>query len=72
LKPRVEALTVGLPTDADAAYGPLITAAHRKKVLDYIDLGMKEGAELVVDGRGFKMQAMRKTDSISAVRCSIA
>src|SRR5205807_6658069 len=56
LKPRVEALKVGLPTDEDAAYGPLITAAHRKKVLDYIDLGMKEGAELVVDGRGFKMQ----------------
>ena len=56
LKPRVEALKVGLPTDADAAYGPLVTAAHRKRVLDYIDLGIKEGAELVVDGRGFKMQ----------------
>ena len=56
LKPRVESLKVGLPTDAEAAYGPLITAAHRKRVLDYIDLGVKEGAELVVDGRGFKMQ----------------
>ncbi|MEA2824540.1 MAG: malonate-semialdehyde dehydrogenase (acetylating) / methylmalonate-semialdehyde dehydrogenase [Alphaproteobacteria bacterium] len=56
LKPRVEALKIGLPTDGDADYGPLITAAHRKKVLDYIDLGQKEGAELVVDGRGFKMQ----------------
>jgi malonate-semialdehyde dehydrogenase (acetylating)/methylmalonate-semialdehyde dehydrogenase len=56
LKPRVEALKVGLPTDADAAYGPLITGAHRKRVLDYIDLGVKEGAELVVDGRGFRMQ----------------
>src|SRR6266446_10426944 len=56
LKPRVEALKVGLPMDAEAAYGPLVTSAHRKKVLDYIDLGVKEGAELVVDGRGFKMQ----------------
>ena len=56
LKPRVEGLKVGLPTDAEAAYGPLVTSAHRKKVLDYIDLGVKEGAELVVDGRGFKMQ----------------
>jgi malonate-semialdehyde dehydrogenase (acetylating)/methylmalonate-semialdehyde dehydrogenase len=56
LKPRVESLKVGLPTDADAAYGPLVTGAHRKRVLDYIDLGVKEGAELVVDGRGFKMQ----------------
>jgi malonate-semialdehyde dehydrogenase (acetylating)/methylmalonate-semialdehyde dehydrogenase len=56
LKSRVEALRVGLPSDSDAAYGPLISAAHRKKVLDYIDLGVREGAELVVDGRGFKMQ----------------
>jgi malonate-semialdehyde dehydrogenase (acetylating) / methylmalonate-semialdehyde dehydrogenase len=56
LKPRVEALKIGLPTDDGAAYGPLITAAHRKKVLDYIDLGQEEGAELVVDGRAFKMQ----------------
>src|SRR6185436_19158659 len=56
LKPRVESLKVGLPTDPDAAYGPLVTGAHRKRVLDYIDLGVKEGAELVVDGRCFKMQ----------------
>ena len=56
LKPRVESLKVGLPTDPDAHYGPLVTAAHRNRVLDYIDIGVKEGAELVVDGRGFKMQ----------------
>jgi malonate-semialdehyde dehydrogenase (acetylating)/methylmalonate-semialdehyde dehydrogenase len=56
LKPRVESLKVALPTDPDAAYGPLVTAEHRKKVLNYIDMGVKEGAELVVDGRGFKMQ----------------
>src|SRR5262245_49090311 len=60
LKPRVESLKIGLPTDDDAAYGPLVTAQHRKKVLDYIDLGVKEGAELVVDGRGFKMQGYEK------------
>jgi malonate-semialdehyde dehydrogenase (acetylating)/methylmalonate-semialdehyde dehydrogenase len=60
LKPRVESLKVGLPTDTDAAYGPLITGAHRRRVLDYIDLGIKEGAELVVDGRGFKMQGYEK------------
>jgi malonate-semialdehyde dehydrogenase (acetylating)/methylmalonate-semialdehyde dehydrogenase len=56
LKPRVESLRVSLPTDPDADYGPMVTDAHRKKVLDYIELGVKEGAELVVDGRGFKMQ----------------
>jgi malonate-semialdehyde dehydrogenase (acetylating)/methylmalonate-semialdehyde dehydrogenase len=56
LKPRVEALHVGIPTDPESDYGPMVTAAQRDKVKDYIDLGVKEGAELVVDGRGFKMQ----------------
>jgi malonate-semialdehyde dehydrogenase (acetylating)/methylmalonate-semialdehyde dehydrogenase len=56
LKRRVEGLKIGLPSDPDAAYGPLITAAHRKKVLDYIAAGEEEGAELVVDGRDFTMQ----------------
>jgi malonate-semialdehyde dehydrogenase (acetylating)/methylmalonate-semialdehyde dehydrogenase len=60
LKPRVESLRVSLPTDPEAAYGPLVTAAHRQKVLDYIDMGVKEGADLVVDGRGFKMQGYEK------------
>src|SRR5271170_552608 len=60
LKPRVESLKVAPPTDPDAAYGPLVTEAHRRKVMDYIDLGVKEGAELVVDGRGFKMQGYEK------------
>ena len=35
---------------------PLITRAHLNKVKNYVDLGVKEGAKLVVDGRGFKMQ----------------
>ena len=56
LKPRVENLKVAPSTDPDAAYGPLVTAEHRAKVVSYIDLGVKEGAELVVDGRGFKLQ----------------
>src|SRR5579859_7701944 len=56
LKPRVESLKVAPPTDPDAAYGPLVTAAHRDKVINYIELGVKEGAELVVDGRKHKMQ----------------
>jgi malonate-semialdehyde dehydrogenase (acetylating)/methylmalonate-semialdehyde dehydrogenase len=56
LKHHVEHLKIGLPTDPDADYGPLVTAEHRRKVLDYLDLGVKEGAELVVDGRGFAMQ----------------
>ena len=56
LKPKVESLKVGLPTDPEAAFGPLVTAAHRQKVIDYIDQGVKEGADLLVDGREFRMQ----------------
>ncbi|MEI9992178.1 MAG: CoA-acylating methylmalonate-semialdehyde dehydrogenase [Rhizomicrobium sp.] len=56
LKPRVESLRVGIPTDPDADYGPLVTAAHREKVKAYIDQGVAEGAKLLVDGRNFKLQ----------------
>jgi malonate-semialdehyde dehydrogenase (acetylating)/methylmalonate-semialdehyde dehydrogenase len=56
LKPRVESLRVGIPTDPEADYGPLVTAAHREKVKSYIDMGVAEGAKLLVDGRGFKLQ----------------
>jgi len=56
LKPRVEALKIGPSTDADAEMGPLITKAAQERVLGYIDKGVEEGAELVVDGRGFSLQ----------------
>jgi malonate-semialdehyde dehydrogenase (acetylating)/methylmalonate-semialdehyde dehydrogenase len=36
--------------------GPLVTKEHMQKVLSYVDIGVKEGAELMVDGRGFKLQ----------------
>jgi malonate-semialdehyde dehydrogenase (acetylating)/methylmalonate-semialdehyde dehydrogenase len=47
---------VGVATDPDAQYGPVVTAAHRKRVEDYIQLGVDEGAELALDGRGFSLQ----------------
>ena len=56
LKPRVEALKIGPATDKDAEMGPVVTKMHRDKVLGYIDSGVEEGAKLVVDGRGFKLQ----------------
>ncbi|MBL8908449.1 MAG: CoA-acylating methylmalonate-semialdehyde dehydrogenase [Rhizobiales bacterium] len=56
LVPRVERLKVGLSTDREADYGPLVTKQHLDKVKGYIDLGIKEGATLAVDGRGFRMQ----------------
>src|SRR5690242_6935197 len=56
LVPRVESLKVGPSTDKQADYGPLVTKAQLEKVRSYVDLGIKEGAKLRVDGRGFKMQ----------------
>ena len=53
---EIETLKVGVSTDAAAQYGPVVTAAHRRRVSDYIQLGVDEGAELVVDGRGFSLQ----------------
>jgi malonate-semialdehyde dehydrogenase (acetylating)/methylmalonate-semialdehyde dehydrogenase len=50
------ALKVGISTDPDAQYGPVVSAAHRKRVTDYIQMGADEGAELVVDGRDFRLQ----------------
>jgi malonate-semialdehyde dehydrogenase (acetylating)/methylmalonate-semialdehyde dehydrogenase len=56
LVPRVESLKVGPSTDPSADYGPLVTKAHLDKVRSYVDLGVREGAKLAVDGRNFKMQ----------------
>ncbi|MBS7702563.1 CoA-acylating methylmalonate-semialdehyde dehydrogenase [Chelatococcus asaccharovorans] len=56
LIPRVEGLKIGPSTDLTADYGPLVSKAHLEKVKDYIDLGVREGAKLAVDGRGFTMQ----------------
>ncbi len=56
LIPRVESLKVGPSSDPQADYGPLVTKVHMQKVRDYVDLGLKEGATLAVDGRAFKLQ----------------
>ena len=56
LRPRVESLKVGLSTDPDADYGPVVTAEHLAKIKNYIDAGVSEGAKLLVDGRGFRLQ----------------
>ena len=51
LAPRVRALRVGPGTDAEVEMGPLVTREHLDRVRSYIDLGIAEGATLVVDGR---------------------
>ena len=56
LKPRVKDLVVGPYTDAGAEMGPLVTPDHCAKVRSYVDLGVSEGADLVVDGRAFSLE----------------
>ncbi len=57
---EIETLKVGLSNDTAAQYGPVVSAAHRQKIADYIQIGVDEGAELVVDGRGFQLQGFEK------------
>jgi malonate-semialdehyde dehydrogenase (acetylating)/methylmalonate-semialdehyde dehydrogenase len=57
LIPRVEKLKVGPYTaGADVDYGPVITAAAKSRIEGLIDSGVNQGANLVIDGRGFEMQ----------------
>jgi malonate-semialdehyde dehydrogenase (acetylating)/methylmalonate-semialdehyde dehydrogenase len=56
LIPRVESLKVGPSTDPSADFGPLVTKQALDRVKGYVDLGVEEGASLVVDGRDFQMQ----------------
>ena len=56
LSKKVETLKVGPGMDKNSEMGPLITKEHLEKVTGYVDLGVKEGAKLVVDGRNLKLQ----------------
>jgi malonate-semialdehyde dehydrogenase (acetylating)/methylmalonate-semialdehyde dehydrogenase len=56
LVPAIEALRIGVSTDKDAHYGPVVTAEHKARVEQWIDTAEAEGGEIVVDGRGFTLQ----------------
>ena len=57
LIPRIEKLKVGPYTSGnDVDYGPVVTAAAKANILRLVESGVADGAELVVDGRGFKLQ----------------
>ena len=60
LKSKVEKLKVGPGMDKNSEMGPLVTKDHLEKVKNYVDLGVKEGAELLVDGRDLKLQGYEK------------
>ena len=56
LIPAIEALRVGVSTDKDAHYGPVVTPEHKARIEQWIDTAEGEGAEVVIDGRGFSLQ----------------
>lgn len=55
LIPRVKALKVGTSLDPSADYGPVVTKEAQQRILNYVDIGVKEGAKLIVDGRNFEL-----------------
>ena len=56
LSKKVEALKIGPGMDKNSEMGPLVTKEHLERVRGYVDIGIKEGADLVVDGRDIKLQ----------------
>ncbi|MCM8556323.1 CoA-acylating methylmalonate-semialdehyde dehydrogenase [Sphingomicrobium sediminis] len=56
LIPAIKGLRVGVSTDPDAHYGPVVTEQHKQSVENWIAKCADEGAELVVDGRGLELQ----------------
>ncbi|WP_394270989.1 CoA-acylating methylmalonate-semialdehyde dehydrogenase [Qipengyuania sp.] len=60
LIPAIHALRVGVSNDKDAHYGPVVTPEHKARIEQWIDTAEKEGAEVVIDGRGFSLQGHEK------------
>jgi malonate-semialdehyde dehydrogenase (acetylating) / methylmalonate-semialdehyde dehydrogenase len=60
LAPKVRALKIGPATDPEAEMGPVVTADAKRKITGLIDEGVREGAKLVVDGRGLTLQGYEK------------
>ena len=60
LAERARALKINTGTDEQAEMGPVVTRQHLDKVTGYVDAGVKEGAKLVVDGRGVKVPGHEK------------
>jgi malonate-semialdehyde dehydrogenase (acetylating) / methylmalonate-semialdehyde dehydrogenase len=60
LEPKVRGLKVGPGLDPESEMGPLVTKEHYEKVRGYVDIGLKEGAKLTVDGRSLKLQGYEK------------
>jgi malonate-semialdehyde dehydrogenase (acetylating)/methylmalonate-semialdehyde dehydrogenase len=55
LLPRIDQLKIGNGMQSDSDMGPLVTAEHKARVEGFIGEGVAQGAQLIVDGRGFKV-----------------
>jgi malonate-semialdehyde dehydrogenase (acetylating)/methylmalonate-semialdehyde dehydrogenase len=53
-------LKVGVSTDPEAQYGPVVTQQHKERVIGWIDTAIEEGSELVLDGRQFSLQGSER------------
>ena len=60
LIPAIHALRVGVSSDKDAHYGPVVTPEHKARVEQWITTAEAEGGEIVIDGRGFTLQGHEK------------
>ena len=60
LIPAIHALRVGVSTDAEAHYGPVVTPEHKARIEQWITTAEEEGGEIVIDGRGFNLQGHEK------------
>ena len=56
LVPAIHDLRIGVSSDPDAHYGPVVTPEHKQRIEDWITTAEREGGEIVVDGRGFSLQ----------------
>ncbi|MEQ8738675.1 MAG: aldehyde dehydrogenase family protein, partial [Hoeflea sp.] len=56
LIPAIHALRIGVSSDPDANYGPVVTPEHKARIEQWVDVAEEEGAEIVIDGRGFTLQ----------------
>ncbi len=60
LIPAIHALRIGVSNDPDAHYGPVVTPEHKARIEEWITVAEGEGAEIVIDGRGFTLQGHEK------------
>ncbi|MBL6787429.1 MAG: CoA-acylating methylmalonate-semialdehyde dehydrogenase [PS1 clade bacterium] len=56
MRGEIDKLKIGVASDPDAHFGPVVTATHRQRIESYIEMGVNEGADLLVDGRGASLQ----------------